>query len=249
LLPHSGIRLEEAKNINSSLTTLGMVINALSTNITADGNTSNHIPYRNSKLTMLLTDSLGGNSKTILILCCNPSLKHIPETLSTLRFGERAKKIKNNAKINEELSIDELKTLLTKARKEIAQLKARLKNGGIAILDSPLLEGGSDLLMSGSNDLLDGRDSIAGGVGKTLLQEEMERKTKEIDELKERIISLEEELEVEKIRNKEDNTQLLVAMTESVALKTTIQELEEKLLKITLESKNKIVPKSKSVDE
>jgi uncharacterized small protein (DUF1192 family) len=231
-----------------------MVINALSTNITADGNTSNHIPYRNSKLTMLLTDSLGGNSKTILILCCNPSLKHIPETLSTLRFGERAKKIKNNAKINEELSIDELKTLLSKARKEIVLLKARLKNGGIAMIDSPLEGGGLDpVLMSGSNDLLDGRDSTTGGVGSSLLQEEMERKNKEIDELKERIVSLEEELHVEKIRSKEDNTQLLVAMTESVALKTTISELEEKLLKITLESKNKsqflLVSKTKSADE
>lgn len=99
------MRLEEAKNINSSLTTLGMVINAL-----CDGNS--HVPYRDSKLTMILTDALGGNSKTTLIICCNPDIRHVPETLSTLRFGERAKRIKNHARINEEYSIDELKAML-----------------------------------------------------------------------------------------------------------------------------------------
>lgn len=105
----SGMRLEEAKNINSSLTTLGMVINAL-----CDG--SGHVPYRDSKLTMILMDALGGNSKTTLIICCNPDPKHIPETLSTLRFGERAKRIKNHAKVNEDFSVDELKTMLAAAR-------------------------------------------------------------------------------------------------------------------------------------
>jgi kinesin family member 5 len=78
----SGMRLEEAKNINGSLTTLGMVINAL-----CDGQP--HIPYRDSKLTMILMDALGGNSRTTLVICCNPEHKHAPETLSTLRFGER----------------------------------------------------------------------------------------------------------------------------------------------------------------
>ena len=75
-----------------SLTTLGMVINAL-----CDG--SAHIPYRDSKLTRILQDSLGGNSKTTLIICCAPEARHSSETLSTLRFGERAKRIKNNAKV------------------------------------------------------------------------------------------------------------------------------------------------------
>jgi kinesin family member 5 len=87
-----GARLEEAKNINRSLTTLGMVINAL-----CDG--SAHIPYRDSKLSRILQDSLGGNSKTTLIICCAPEERHSAETITTLRFGERAKKIKNNAKV------------------------------------------------------------------------------------------------------------------------------------------------------
>ncbi len=88
-----GTRLEEAKNINRSLTTLGMVINAL-----CDG--ASHIPYRDSKLSRILQDSLGGNSKTTLIICCASEDRHCSETISTLRFGERAKKIKNNAKVS-----------------------------------------------------------------------------------------------------------------------------------------------------
>jgi kinesin family protein 5 len=80
--------LEEAKTINKSLTTLGMVINALT-----DGK-STHIPYRESKLTRVLQESLGGNAKTALIITASPSSYNDAETLSTLRFGLRAK-VKN----------------------------------------------------------------------------------------------------------------------------------------------------------
>lgn len=116
----TGMRLEEAKNINSSLTTLGMVINAL-----CDG--SSHIPYRDSKLTRLLMESLGGNSRTTLIICCAPEQRHLPETLTTLRFGERAKKIQNYAKVNEELSIEDYKIMLQTAKKEIVTLRSKIK--------------------------------------------------------------------------------------------------------------------------
>ena len=113
----AGTRLEEAKNINKSLTTLGMVINGL-----VDG--SQHINYRDSKLTRILMDSLGGNSKTTLIINCAPESRHVPETLTTLRFGDRAKNIKNKVKVNEELGIGELTKLLALARAEIEDLKA-----------------------------------------------------------------------------------------------------------------------------
>ena len=121
-----GLRLEEAKNINSSLTSLGMVINSLS-----DG--APHVPYRDSKLTMLLMEALGGNSKTTLIICCNPEHDHSPETLSTLRFGERAKHIKTNAKVNEELSASELKVLLTSAKKELTALVGVLGKTSVSV--------------------------------------------------------------------------------------------------------------------
>ncbi|KAG9119887.1 hypothetical protein FRC07_004867, partial [Ceratobasidium sp. 392] len=106
----SGQTLEEAKKINKSLSALGMVINALT-----DGKSS-HIPYRDSKLTRILQESLGGNSRTTLIINCSPSSYNEAETLGTLRFGMRAKSIKNTARVNAELSPAELKGLLKKAQ-------------------------------------------------------------------------------------------------------------------------------------
>ncbi|KAF7731242.1 hypothetical protein EC973_000658 [Apophysomyces ossiformis] len=108
----SGQTLEEAKKINKSLTALGMVINSLT-----DGKSS-HVPYRDSKLTRILQESLGGNSRTTLIINCSPSSYNEAETLSTLRFGMRAKTIKNKAKVNADLSPAELKALLKKVKSE-----------------------------------------------------------------------------------------------------------------------------------
>ncbi|CAJ0833902.1 2111_t:CDS:10 [Entrophospora sp. SA101] len=99
----SGQTLEEAKKINKSLSALGMVINALT-----DGK-STHIPYRDSKLTRILQESLGGNSRTTLIINSSPSSFNEAESLSTLRFGMR---------VNAELSPAELKALLKKAKNE-----------------------------------------------------------------------------------------------------------------------------------
>ncbi|CUG67665.1 kinesin heavy chain, putative [Bodo saltans] len=82
-----GVQLEEAKLINKSLTMLGLVIKNLTES------RSQHIPYRDSKLTKILQDALGGNSRTSLMVCCSPSVLHSQETHSTLRFGARAKKI------------------------------------------------------------------------------------------------------------------------------------------------------------
>ena len=109
----SGQTLEEAKKINKSLSALGMVINSLT-----DGK-STHIPYRDSKLTRILQESLGGNSRTTLIINCSPSSYNDAETLGTLKFGVRAKAIKNKAKINAELSPAELKQLLKKAQSQV----------------------------------------------------------------------------------------------------------------------------------
>ncbi|KAI0797908.1 kinesin heavy chain [Abortiporus biennis] len=130
----SGQTLEEAKKINKSLSALGMVINALT-----DGK-AKHVPYRDSKLTRILQESLGGNSRTTLIINCSPSSYNEAETLSTLRFGIRAKSIKNTARVNAELSPLELKGLLAKAnaansnyQKYIAALEAELaiwRSGG-----------------------------------------------------------------------------------------------------------------------
>ena len=118
----SGQTLEEAKKINKSLSALGMVINSLT-----DGKSS-HIPYRDSKLTRILQESLGGNSRTTLIINCSPSSYNDAETLSTLRFGMRAKSIKNKAKVNAELSPAELKSMLSRAKNQVTTFENYIVN-------------------------------------------------------------------------------------------------------------------------
>ncbi|KAK2964361.1 putative Kinesin heavy chain [Blattamonas nauphoetae] len=113
----TGQQLEEAKKINLSLSALGNVINSLT-----DGK-SKHIPYRDSKLTRILQETFGGNCRTVLLLCSSGSSTNAIETLSTMQFGQRAKKVKNAVRVNEEKSPAELRRLLKNARNEIARLK------------------------------------------------------------------------------------------------------------------------------
>ncbi|XP_042181980.1 kinesin-like protein KIF3A isoform X4 [Oncorhynchus tshawytscha] len=115
----TGQRLKEATKINLSLSTLGNVISAL-----VDGK-STHVPYRNSKLTRLLQDSLGGNSKTMMCANIGPADYNYDETISTLRYANRAKNIKNKARINE----DPKDALLRQFQKEIEELRKKLQEG------------------------------------------------------------------------------------------------------------------------
>lgn len=112
----SGERLKEASKINLSLSALGNVISAL-----VDGKTT-HIPYRDSKLTRLLQDSLGGNSKTIMVANIGPASYNYDESLTTLRYANRAKNIKNKPRINE----DPKDALLRQYQEEINRLKEKL---------------------------------------------------------------------------------------------------------------------------
>ncbi len=112
----TGARLDEAKAINLSLSALGNVIKAL-----VDGGSS-HVPYRDSKLTRLLQDSLGGNTKTVMVAALSPADYNYDETLSTLHYANRAKSIKNKPRINE----DPKDALLKEYEQEIKQLRALL---------------------------------------------------------------------------------------------------------------------------
>ncbi|XP_022156790.1 kinesin-like protein KIN-1 isoform X2 [Momordica charantia] len=110
--------LEEAKTINKSLSALGNVINALTCGSTGRGN---HIPYRDSKLTRILQDALGGNSRTALLCCCSPSPSNSSESLSTLRFGARAKHIKASPRVaNEDKCVKELE-IFTPIKSELRE--------------------------------------------------------------------------------------------------------------------------------
>jgi hypothetical protein len=125
-----GVALAEAQNINRSLSALGNVINAL-TEVGRE-----HIPYRDSKLTYILQDSLGGNSKTIIIATASPNIHVLSETISTMKFARRAKEIKNAPKVNKnESHINLLKTIET-LNKKINILEHKLTdseniNGGV----------------------------------------------------------------------------------------------------------------------
>ncbi|XP_074086511.1 kinesin-like protein KIF18A isoform X2 [Macrotis lagotis] len=121
-----GSRFREGANINQSLLALGNVINAL-----ADGKKKNqHIPYRNSKLTRLLKDSLGGNCQTIMIAAVSPSSMFYDDTYNTLKYANRAKDIKSSLKSNV-VSLDNHITQYVKIcneqKKEIIMLKEKLK--------------------------------------------------------------------------------------------------------------------------
>ena len=119
-----GQRLKEAQKINQSLTTLGMVIMALTT----PG--SKHVPFRNSKLTLILRDSLGGSSKTTLLCTASRLKRHSEESIQTLYFASRAKAIKNSAKKNVILNAGELQYVCNGLKKELMFLRGQIKKVG-----------------------------------------------------------------------------------------------------------------------
>ncbi|KAJ7563193.1 hypothetical protein O6H91_03G100000 [Diphasiastrum complanatum] len=119
----TGDRFKELTNINWSLSALGNVISAL-----VDGKSA-HIPYRDSKLTRLLQDSLGGNTRTVMVANIGPADYNLEESISTLRYANRAKNIRNKPCINE----DPKDTLLREFQAEIFRLKEQLKASNLSI--------------------------------------------------------------------------------------------------------------------
>jgi kinesin family member 1 len=126
----TGARLKEGAEINRSLSTLGRVIAALADLSTGKtkkkGTGAGQVPYRDSVLTWLLKDSLGGNSLTAMIAAISPADINLDETLSTLRYADSAKRIKNHAVVNE----DPNARMIRELKEELAQLRSKLSGGG-----------------------------------------------------------------------------------------------------------------------
>ncbi|XP_071172316.1 kinesin-like protein KIF28 isoform X21 [Mytilus edulis] len=121
-----GDRLKEGANINKSLSALGNVISALA-DLSMGTKKKIVVPYRDSVLTKLLQNALGGNSKTIMIAALSPADINYDETLSTLRYADRAKKIKNKAVINE----NPMDKLIRELKEENERLKKSMEGGGL----------------------------------------------------------------------------------------------------------------------
>ncbi|XP_066435502.1 kinesin-like protein KIF13A isoform X2 [Eleutherodactylus coqui] len=122
----AGERLKEGSNINKSLTTLGLVISSLADQAAGKGK-NKFVPYRDSVLTWLLKDNLGGNSKTAMIATISPAADNYEETLSTLRYADRAKRIVNHAVVNEDPNarvIRELREEVEKLREQLSQAES-----------------------------------------------------------------------------------------------------------------------------
>ncbi|KAM4612758.1 kinesin-like protein KIF17 [Polymixia lowei] len=159
----TGERLREATKINLSLSALGNVISAL-----VDGR-SKHIPYRDSKLTRLLQDSLGGNTRTLMVACLSPADNNYEESLSTLRYANRAKSIQNRPRINE----DPKDALLREYQEEIKNLRA-LISGQLGTADLSSLLAGQ--LSEASSGVLSRPQSSTTEAEKEKIKEEYEEK-------------------------------------------------------------------------
>ncbi|XP_050840750.1 kinesin-like protein KIF1C, partial [Serinus canaria] len=169
-----GIRLKEGANINKSLTTLGKVISALAEAQTSKKKKPDFIPYRDSVLTWLLKENLGGNSRTAMIAALSPADSSYEETLSTLRYADRTKQIRCHAVINE----DPNARLIRELRQEVTRLRELLSAQGL-----------TDTTLSGppatTPPTLNGDPGLEPPLGPTEAMERLQETEKIIAELNE----------------------------------------------------------------
>lgn len=215
----TGDRLKEATNINKSLLTLGNVISSL-----VDG-TSTHIPYRDSKLTKLLADSLGGNTKTLMIANIGPADWNFDETMSTLRYANRAKNIQNKPKINE----DPKDALLREYQDEISRLRAALElqgGGGGGPVRTPFgmgaPSGSSQVIQVEKKVFIEDQQKIRE------MEEKLEREKYMIEKNAE-----EEILKIEQQRNlaEDEKKRLIEKLRKHEESQTKAKEKQQRLLK------------------
>eukprot|EP01006_Ploeotia_vitrea_P037461 TRINITY_DN66130_c1_g4_i1.p1 TRINITY_DN66130_c1_g4~~TRINITY_DN66130_c1_g4_i1.p1 ORF type:complete len:719 (-),score=395.26 TRINITY_DN66130_c1_g4_i1:73-2109(-) len=244
-----GMRLKEAAKINLSLAALGNVISALTSN------RATHIPYRDSKLTRLLQDSLGGNTKTTMIANIGPADWNYGETISTLRFANRAKNIQNKPRVNE----DPKDALLRQLQEQIQALRKQLEEDDgvpltpeqMAFLANPTQEGAMTMMMASPTARARQTQKVVvdkivhkvveQGVSKDHFEElklqaesEKQRLADELAREKERVLQEKAQLEaksstlIQKIQEKEQV--LNKRRQDRMALREKLQDVENKLL-------------------
>ncbi|KAK5579891.1 hypothetical protein RB653_009579 [Dictyostelium firmibasis] len=158
----TGVRLKEGANINKSLSTLGKVISALAENSTSKK--AVFVPYRDSVLTYLLKETLGGNSKTIMIAAISPADINYEESLSTLRYADSAKKIKTVAVVNE----DAQSKLIRELQGEVERLRAMMEQGGqYHANDSKLMNSDYDETVSTLNEKIEQYEKLMKELNKS----------------------------------------------------------------------------------
>ncbi|KAH3834905.1 hypothetical protein DPMN_108238 [Dreissena polymorpha] len=217
----TGQRLKEATKINLSLSTLGNVISAL-----VDGKSS-HIPYRNSKLTRLLQDSLGGNSKTTMIANVGPADYNYDETISTLRYANRAKNIQNKAKINE----DPKDALLRQFQKEIEELRKQLEDG---VTDDEGSEESEEEVMENGVKVRRKKKKTKKGQAAHISKEKMLEIQSKIDADRRKLLEQKDMAEEEKNKVQEDlelkEAELKKYQDEQDALAQKLAAIEKKII-------------------
>lgn len=221
-----GLRLKELKNINKSLNALTSVINSLT------DSKSTHIPYRDSKLTKLLQNSIGGNSKTLMIITCSSLLKNESETITTLRFGSVAKCIKNKPKINREFTLAELKLKLIKIEEELKKKAAKIA-GLEELLD---VSANQPLLKQRSEDLVETFNTENDEV--LIELEDMSNKLYEYieDNSKKRMVLNQMKSIIEEVNKNQKNDEELIRVLEEKQqlMQSTIQNKTNSLRKLEI---------------
>uniref|UniRef100_A0A8B9RHH3 Kinesin-like protein n=1 Tax=Astyanax mexicanus TaxID=7994 RepID=A0A8B9RHH3_ASTMX len=223
-----GSVLDEAKNINKSLSALGNVISAL-----AEGTV--HVPYRDSKMTRILQDSLGGNCRTTMFICCSPSSFNEAETKSTLMFGQRAKTIRNTASVNLELTAEQWKRKYEKEKEKNKSLKEsiqrleaelnRWRNG--ELIEDAAIEDNSNIGSSSSSSSV----TVPTSIPVTASDEEMRELYKQLDD-KDDEINLQSQL-VEKLKKQMLDQEELLASSHADS-----DRVQSELTRLQAESEN-----------
>jgi len=224
-----GLTLVQVQHINKSLLMLGNVIHAITEK-------DPHIPYRDSKLTRLLQDSLGGNSKTCLLITCSPSWNNLSETVSTLNFGARAKRIENKPRVNKELTMADYRRMMDQANRKINEQAERIK-----VLEAEIAE----LLVK----VKDGGDGEVKLEVDTDLIEQLRSKVNELDNLLLESKNTENELK-DQIQQQRDDLELKVDEISRMAMQLAESEIEvqkkdQNILKINEQMNQALMEKKK----